>query len=225
MCETGAEKRPASGGGKRMSDWVSIENWPDARGLERRQRLRAPHKEGRASSPPASSRSQKCPSTGRRRRKASAPWPSLSRCIPPRCRSRFPRRRAAEDHRSTPEWRASASRRNLPLNPGGFHDANRRNPPRRFHADPVLRTGAGAGFAGGESEAGQSSSTNACRTCHTVTEGDNRLGPHLHGVSAASRLAARLRLFGAMTGSGIVWDAAISTVSSKTRRRWCRATT
>ena len=59
------------------------------------------------------------------------------------------------------------------------------------------------------SEAGQILFNNACRTCHTMTEGDNRLGPHLHGV--IGRQAGSLPGYAysaAMTGSGIVWDAA-----------------
>jgi cytochrome c len=42
-----------------------------------------------------------------------------------------------------------------------------------------------------------------------MTEGDNRLGPHLHGV--IGRQAGSLPGYAysaAMTGSGIVWDAA-----------------
>ena len=59
------------------------------------------------------------------------------------------------------------------------------------------------------SEAGQILFNNACRTCHTVTEGDNRLGPHLHGV--VGRQAGSLPDYtysAAMAGSNIVWDAA-----------------
>ena len=59
------------------------------------------------------------------------------------------------------------------------------------------------------SEAGQILFNNACRTCHTMTEGDNRLGPHLHGV--IGRQAGSLPGYAysaAMTGFGIVWDAA-----------------
>jgi cytochrome c len=62
---------------------------------------------------------------------------------------------------------------------------------------------------GESSEAGQILFNNACRTCHTVTEGDNRLGPHLHGV--VGRQAGALPGYAysaAMAGSGIVWDAA-----------------
>ena len=57
------------------------------------------------------------------------------------------------------------------------------------------------------SEAGQILFNNACRTCHTMTEGDNRLGPHLHGIFG--RKAGSLPGYSyssAMAGSGIVWD-------------------
>src|SRR5947207_10711992 len=33
-----------------------------------------------------------------------------------------------------------------------------------------------------DKDAGQIAFNNACRTCHTLREGDNRLGPSLHGV-------------------------------------------
>src|SRR2546429_6213328 len=33
-----------------------------------------------------------------------------------------------------------------------------------------------------DTESGQLTFNNACRTCHTTKEGDNRLGPNLHNV-------------------------------------------
>jgi Cytochrome c len=33
-----------------------------------------------------------------------------------------------------------------------------------------------------DTEAGQLTFNNACRTCHTTKEGDNRLGPNLHNI-------------------------------------------
>ena len=56
-------------------------------------------------------------------------------------------------------------------------------------------------------DAGQLLFNNACRTCHTLEEGDNRLGPHLHGL--LGRKAGSLPGYSyssAMAGSGIVWD-------------------
>ena len=48
---------------------------------------------------------------------------------------------------------------------------------------------------------------NACRTCHTMKEGDNRLGPNLHNV--IGRKAGSLPNYGyssAMKGADFVWD-------------------
>ena len=62
---------------------------------------------------------------------------------------------------------------------------------------------------GGGADAGQLLFNNLCRTCHTLDEGDNRLGPHLHGI--VGREAGSLPGYpysAAMAGSGIVWDEA-----------------
>jgi cytochrome c len=48
---------------------------------------------------------------------------------------------------------------------------------------------------------------NACRTCHSLKEGDNRLGPSLHGV--VGRKAGSLERFPfsePMRTSGLTWD-------------------
>jgi cytochrome c len=48
---------------------------------------------------------------------------------------------------------------------------------------------------------------NACRTCHSFKEGDNRLGPSLHGI--VGRKSGSLDGFAfssAMKSAGIVWD-------------------
>jgi len=61
----------------------------------------------------------------------------------------------------------------------------------------------------GGPEAGQILFNNACRTCHTVMEGDNRLGPNLHGI--IGRKAGSLPNYGystAMKGGDVVWDEA-----------------
>lgn len=58
---------------------------------------------------------------------------------------------------------------------------------------------------GGES--GQLAFNNACRTCHMVKEGDNRLGPNLHKI--VGRKAGSLPDYafsGAMKQAGFVWD-------------------
>ena len=48
---------------------------------------------------------------------------------------------------------------------------------------------------------------NACRTCHTIKEGDNRLGPNLHKI--IGRKAGSLPDYNyssAMKGAGFDWD-------------------
>jgi cytochrome c len=61
------------------------------------------------------------------------------------------------------------------------------------------------GKAGGDD--GQILFNNACRTCHTLREGDNRLGPNLHKI--VGRKAGALQGYGyssAMKGAGLTWD-------------------
>jgi cytochrome c len=58
-------------------------------------------------------------------------------------------------------------------------------------------------------EEGQLLFNNACRTCHTLKEGDNRLGPNLHKI--VGRKAGSLPNYGyssAMKGADMVWDEA-----------------
>ena len=60
---------------------------------------------------------------------------------------------------------------------------------------------------GTEDGAGQQAFNNACRTCHMVKEGDNRLGPNLHKI--VGRKAGSLPGYGfssAMKEAGFVWD-------------------
>ena len=60
---------------------------------------------------------------------------------------------------------------------------------------------------GTEDGAGQLAFNNACRTCHMVKEGDNRLGPNLYKV--VGRKAGSLPGYGyssAMKEAGFVWD-------------------
>jgi cytochrome c len=54
---------------------------------------------------------------------------------------------------------------------------------------------------------GQLLFNNSCRTCHSVKEGDNRLGPSLHGV--VGRKSGSLKGFSysdSMEKSDLVWD-------------------
>jgi cytochrome c len=60
---------------------------------------------------------------------------------------------------------------------------------------------------GADREAGQLTFNNACRMCHTIKEGDNRLGPNLHNI--IGRKAGSLPNYGyssAMKGADFVWD-------------------
>jgi len=54
---------------------------------------------------------------------------------------------------------------------------------------------------------GQLVFNNVCRTCHSIKEGDNRLGPHMRGV--IGRKAGSLPNYSysnAMRGANFVWD-------------------
>ncbi|MGX1349086.1 cytochrome c [Bradyrhizobium elkanii] len=54
---------------------------------------------------------------------------------------------------------------------------------------------------------GEQAFNNSCRTCHTVKDGDNRVGPNLHNV--VGRKAGSVANFPyseAMKSSDIVWD-------------------
>ena len=58
-----------------------------------------------------------------------------------------------------------------------------------------------------EDTSGQQAFNNACRTCHIIREGDNRLGPNLHKV--IGRKAGSLPDYAfssAMKEAGFVWD-------------------
>jgi cytochrome c len=58
-----------------------------------------------------------------------------------------------------------------------------------------------------EDASGQVAFNNSCRTCHTLNEGDNRLGPNLHSV--IGRKAGSLQDYNysnAMKQAGFTWD-------------------
>ena len=65
-------------------------------------------------------------------------------------------------------------------------------------------TGKAAGADGG-----QLAFNNACRTCHTLREGDNRLGPNLYKI-VGRKVGSLPNYFysSAMKNAGIVWDKA-----------------
>ncbi|MGF6310516.1 cytochrome c [Bradyrhizobium sp. i1.8.4] len=54
---------------------------------------------------------------------------------------------------------------------------------------------------------GEQAFNNSCRTCHTVKEGDNRVGPNLHDIiGRKAGSVANFPYSEAMKSSGIVWD-------------------
>lgn len=60
---------------------------------------------------------------------------------------------------------------------------------------------------GADAASGQLAFNNACRTCHSLKEGDNRLGPNLHKI--VGRKAGSLANYGysaAMKNADFVWD-------------------
>lgn len=62
-------------------------------------------------------------------------------------------------------------------------------------------------YAQTPNDAGQIAYNNACRTCHSIREGDNRLGPSLYGI--VGKKAGTISGYDsspAMRQSGIVWD-------------------
>jgi cytochrome c len=62
---------------------------------------------------------------------------------------------------------------------------------------------------GADTQAGQLIFNNACRTCHSMKEGDSRLGPHLHGIIGRKAGAvADFQYSEAMKRGDVVWDEA-----------------
>ena len=62
-------------------------------------------------------------------------------------------------------------------------------------------------FSASEDADGQLMFNNVCRTCHSIREGDNRLGPHMRGI--VGRKAGSLPDYSyssAMRGANFVWD-------------------
>jgi len=69
--------------------------------------------------------------------------------------------------------------------------------------------GQGTGTRSTAAEDGRLAFNNVCRTCHTLREGDNRLGPNLYKI--IGRKAGSLPNYGysnAMKGADLVWDRA-----------------
>lgn len=64
-----------------------------------------------------------------------------------------------------------------------------------------------AGELAGAAESGQTAFNNRCRTCHSVREGDNRLGPSLHNVFGAKAGSSAFPAYSqALRNSGITWN-------------------
>ena len=68
---------------------------------------------------------------------------------------------------------------------------------------------AGAVRAAGDAEAGKTAFNRRCAVCHAVAEGQNKVGPSLHGVvGRASGAAPNFNYSPAMKSAGKTWDAA-----------------
>jgi cytochrome c len=73
----------------------------------------------------------------------------------------------------------------------------------------VLSWIASLGAASAEEKDSQLAFNNNCRQCHTVKEGDNRLGPSLYGiVGKKAGTATSFAYSDSLKSSGITWDEA-----------------
>jgi cytochrome c len=65
-----------------------------------------------------------------------------------------------------------------------------------------------AGVAGADENEGQIAFNTHCRNCHSVKEGDNRIGPSLHGI--VGKPAGQAKGYKGYSGSlqGVTWDEA-----------------
>jgi cytochrome c len=72
---------------------------------------------------------------------------------------------------------------------------------------------------GANIESGQQTFNNACRTCHTTKEGDNRLGPNLHNI--IGRKAGSLQNYGYSSAMKGAIPAASDMLSSPSSRVVC----
>jgi cytochrome c len=97
-----------------------------------------------------------------------------------------------------------------PQPPSESTDTQAASPAQGAESPPAAPTRTAEVAAPQGSSAGKLQFNNACRTCHSMRKGDNRLGPSLHGVlgrkaGASEGYAAYSQ---AMKGSDIVWDEA-----------------
>jgi cytochrome c len=90
---------------------------------------------------------------------------------------------------------------------------------------PVMAAPVWAQNAG--KEEGRVGFNNACRTCHTIKEGDNRLGPSLHPIigKKAGTVAGYNNYSSSMKDAGLRGTSKHSIASSRARTTWCGATT
>jgi cytochrome c len=65
-----------------------------------------------------------------------------------------------------------------------------------------------AGSSAVQAQNAQTAFNNACRTCHSVKQGDNRLGPNLAGIIGRKAGSEQFAYSDSLKNSGIVWDAA-----------------
>ncbi len=66
-----------------------------------------------------------------------------------------------------------------------------------------------AAWAEGDAEAGKAAFNRRCAVCHAVAEGQNKVGPSLHGVvGRASGSVPNFNYSPAMKSAGKTWDAA-----------------
>src|SRR3977135_1200111 len=76
---------------------------------------------------------------------------------------------------------------------------------------PIIAVAGLAGSAPAQdaTDPGQILFNNACRTCHSVKDADNRLGPHLHGmVELRSGALKNYAYSDSMAKPDLVWDKA-----------------
>lgn len=61
--------------------------------------------------------------------------------------------------------------------------------------------------AAAQDESGQVAFNNHCRTCHSTDEGDNRLGPSLHGIVGREAGSVEgYKFSAALAKADLVWD-------------------
>jgi len=77
-------------------------------------------------------------------------------------------------------------------------------------AAAILLASMAVATAADGANSGEAAFNNNCRTCHSAKQGDNRLGPSLHGIvgAKAGSQSGYPSYSGALKGSGITWDAA-----------------